>query len=75
VGRFGAGFAASAPHHNVEAFMNLGLMPEEHEGRFYLKVVPEQARRVQGLSLGDTQAAGVAFESDDQRRFRLPDGH
>jgi hypothetical protein len=28
----GVWFAAIAPHHNVETFMNLGLIPEQHEG-------------------------------------------
>jgi hypothetical protein len=71
---FGAWFAANAHHHNVEAFMNPGLIPEESAGRFSLKVIPEQARRVRELSRSDTKATGVAFGSDGQRRFQQPDG-
>jgi hypothetical protein len=35
--------------------MNMGLIPEERAGRFSLKVVPEQARRVRGFSKADTE--------------------
>jgi hypothetical protein len=34
----GASFAASAPHQNVEAFMSMGLMPVEGDGRSFLTV-------------------------------------
>jgi hypothetical protein len=37
----GAWFSASAPHHNVEAFMSMGLILSEREGWFFLTVVPE----------------------------------
>jgi hypothetical protein len=69
----GAWFGASAPHHNVEAFMNIGLIPEERDGQFVLKVVPEKARRVRGISLDD-QPARPSFPPDAQRRFRLATG-
>jgi hypothetical protein len=42
----GAWFSASAPHHNVEAFMNLGLIPVERSGQFFLEFHAERARRV-----------------------------
>jgi hypothetical protein len=45
----GAWFAASALHHNVEAFMSMGLIDVERDGRFFFTVVPEKARRVRGL--------------------------
>jgi hypothetical protein len=41
----GAWFAASAPHHNIEAFMDAGLIPVERNGNFGLSVQPENARR------------------------------
>jgi hypothetical protein len=41
----GAWFEVSAPHRNVEAFMNIGLIPDERDGRFSLRVVPGKARR------------------------------
>jgi hypothetical protein len=44
----GAWFAASAPHDNVEAFTNAGLIPVEHGGGFCLEVHPEHARRLRG---------------------------
>jgi hypothetical protein len=37
-----AWFIASAPHHNPEAFMFLGLIPVELDGRFFLTVHPEK---------------------------------
>jgi hypothetical protein len=47
----GAWFGASAPNHNVEAFMNVGLIRSERGGRFFLRVVPEKARRVRGSDI------------------------
>jgi hypothetical protein len=41
-------FAASAPHYNVDTFMNAGLMPLEHGGVFCLEVHPEHARMLRG---------------------------
>jgi hypothetical protein len=38
-------FAASAPHHNIEAFMHAGLIPVERNEDFYLSVQHENARR------------------------------
>ena len=71
----GAWFAASVPHYNVEAFMSMGLIPEDRGRQIGLRVVPEQARRVRGVGMADTQPAGDAFGSDRHRRFRLPNGH
>jgi hypothetical protein len=68
----GAWFAASAPHHNVEAFMSVGLIPVERDGRFFLTVVPEKARRVRGS--GVVEPAGRIFPLDAGERFRLPTG-
>jgi hypothetical protein len=43
-------FAASAPHHNVEAFVSLGLIPFEESGQFFLRLDQEQAWRVREWS-------------------------
>jgi hypothetical protein len=68
----GAWFAASAPHHNVEAFMSVGLIPVERDGRFFLTVVPEKARRVRGSTV--VEPAWGTFPPDARERFRLPTG-
>lgn len=70
----GAWFAASVPHYNVEAFMSMGLIPEDRGGQIFLKVVPEEARRVRGIGMADVQPPGDLFGSDGQRRVRLPNG-
>jgi hypothetical protein len=68
----GAWFAASPPHHNVEAFMSIGLIPVERDGRFFLTVMPEKARRVRGLR--GPEPAGDLFPPGARRRFRLLTG-
>jgi hypothetical protein len=68
----GAWFAASAPHHNAEAFMSVGLIPVEREGRFFLTVVREQAGTVRGSAA--VVQAGRIFPPDARGRFRLPTG-
>jgi hypothetical protein len=70
----GAWFSASIPHHNVEAFMNAGLIPEERGGRFYLTVRPEYARRLRNRDSQTERVAPVPFPPEAQRRFRLPTG-
>jgi hypothetical protein len=57
----GAWFAASAPHHNVEAFMGIGLIPRADGDRYYLEVHPEKARRVElfGLERGGRDPTGA----------------
>ena len=57
----GAWYAASVPHHNVEAFMSMGLIPEDRDLQIYLRVDREQARRVRGLSMADTDPPGDAL--------------
>jgi hypothetical protein len=64
---------ASAPHHNVEAFMNVGLIPYERDGRFFLRVIPEKARRVCGSDTFEGSAR-PDFAPGARRRFRLPAG-
>jgi hypothetical protein len=71
----GAWFAASAPHHNVEAFMTMGLIPEIEGEIFYLRVDMEHARLVRGGQVAEAPLPAVAFGPDGQRRFRHPNGH
>jgi hypothetical protein len=67
-----AWFAASAPHHDIEAFISIGLTPVERDGRFFLMVQPEKDRRVHGL--GEVELAGEMFPPDTDGRFRRPTG-
>jgi hypothetical protein len=46
-----AWFGVNAPYRNVEAFMNIGLIPYDRDDRFFLRVVPEKARRVPGSDI------------------------
>jgi hypothetical protein len=62
-------FAASAPHHNIEIFMFIELIPVEGNGRFFLTAVPEKARMVRGSA--EFEAVGQLFPSDAHGRFRL----
>jgi hypothetical protein len=68
-----AWFGAGAPHHNVKAFMNASLIPYERDGRFFLRVVPEKARRVRGSDTFEGSAR-PDFPPGARRRFRLPTG-
>jgi hypothetical protein len=69
-----AWFAASAPHYNVEAFMNAGLIPVDRDGVMYLEVHPEHARRLRGFPPGGGAIPPAPFPADALRRIRLPDG-
>jgi hypothetical protein len=62
----GAWFASSAPHHNVEAFINLGLIPTMIGDEVFLKVDREHARRVRNYE-GNRPDLG----REGQQRFRL----
>jgi hypothetical protein len=70
----GAWFAASAPHHNVEAFMNVGLIPLEAQGQFYLRVDRGEARRVRGLGEMEHQIPEAPIPREARRRFDFPRG-
>jgi hypothetical protein len=69
----GAWFGASAPHHNVKTFMNVGLIPYERDDRFFLRVVPEKARRVHGSDIFEGSVK-PDFPPGARRPFRLPTG-
>jgi hypothetical protein len=69
----GAWCGASALHHKVEAFMNVGLIPYERDGRFFLRVVPEKAPRVRGWDTFEGSAR-LGFPPGTRRRLRLPTG-
>jgi hypothetical protein len=70
----GAWFAASDPHHNVEAFMSLGLIPVQEGNEIFLAVDREKARRVRGSQRTDGGIPRVELPSEAQRRVRLPTG-
>jgi hypothetical protein len=42
--------SASGHHHDVGAFMSLAVIPQKHDGRFSLRIIPEEARGLRGLS-------------------------
>jgi hypothetical protein len=67
-------FAASAPHHNVEAFMSLGLIPFEESGQFFLRLDREQARRVREWPRTSGGIPPVDLPPEGRRRTRLPAG-
>jgi hypothetical protein len=50
----------------------MGLIPVEADGRFFLTVHPEKARRVCGLR--KIEPAAEMFPPDAHGRFRLPTG-
>jgi hypothetical protein len=66
----GAWLADNSPHQNVEAFMSMGLIPMEHDGRLFVMVHPEKPRRVSGVR--EVEPAGEMFPPDAHSRFRLP---
>jgi hypothetical protein len=70
----GAWFAASAPHHNVEAFMNADLIPIERGGIFYLEVRPLHARRLRTWPAGGGEIPPAPLPRDAARRIRLVAG-
>jgi hypothetical protein len=67
----GAWFAASAPHHNVEAFISVGLVSFEAHGRFYLRVVRGETRRVRGLGEAGHEIPEAPLPGEARRRYRL----
>jgi hypothetical protein len=68
----GAWFAASDPHHNVEAFMSLGLFPLEVSNDIFLIVDREKARQVRGWPRTSDEILSVQLPPEAQRRTRLP---
>jgi hypothetical protein len=73
----GAWSESSAPHHNIEAFLRIGLVPFEEllrSGAYSLRVQREAARCVRrwpGLEEGGDRAP---LQPEGQRRVRLPTG-
>jgi hypothetical protein len=67
----GSWFGASAPHYNVEAFMNVSVIPYERDGRFFLRLAPGKARRVRGSDIHKGPARHD-FAPGARRRFCLP---
>jgi hypothetical protein len=70
----GAWFAANAPHYNVEAFMNAGLIPVEHGGVFCLSVHPEHARRLRGWPAAGAAIPPAPLPPNALKRIPLADG-
>jgi hypothetical protein len=66
----GAWFAASAPHHNVEAFMSLGLIPFRESNCCFLRGDRERARGVREWprTSGGILAADLLPEAQQRRR-------
>jgi hypothetical protein len=70
----GAWFAASAPHHNIEAFTDVGLIPVERNGDVYLSVQPENARTVRGHPPDAGEIPPAPLPPEAVARIRLPNG-
>jgi hypothetical protein len=68
----GTWFSAGAPHHNIEAFISMGLIPVEQDGRFFLIVHLGKARRIRRLE--EVKRVGEMFPLDSHGRLRLPTG-
>jgi hypothetical protein len=51
--------------------MNVGLIPYERDGRFFLRVVPEKVWKVRGSDTFEGSAR-PDFPPGARRRFRLP---
>jgi hypothetical protein len=68
-----AWFCASANHLTVEAFMRMGVLPEERDGDFYLAVKMDEARRVRQWP--DLEPGPLAsLPQDAHRRVHVPTG-
>jgi hypothetical protein len=70
----GAWFAASAAHHNIEAFMDARLIPVERNGDFYLSVQPEKAQRVRGHPPDPGEIPPTPLPPETLARICLPNG-
>jgi hypothetical protein len=77
--------AASAPHRNIETFMDACLIPVERNGDCYLSAQPENARKVRGhppdageiipASLPSEPWRGSVCRTDVKYHSNWPDGH
>jgi hypothetical protein len=68
---------SSAPHHNIEAFLRIGLVPFEEplrSGEFYLRVQREAARCVRRWPKREEGGDRAPLQSEGRRRVRLPLG-
>jgi hypothetical protein len=70
----GVWFAASAPHYNVEAFMNIGLIPFRDGDQFFFRVMREHARSVRRPLLATEAIPPVPLPREARHRERLPTG-
>jgi hypothetical protein len=66
-------YAATAPHLVIEAFMSMGLIPEERGGEMYLTIKMQGARRVRPHPFFSSTPL-AELPSDVRKRLRLPTG-
>jgi hypothetical protein len=64
----------SAPHHNIEAFMDAGLIPVERNRDFYLSVQLENARWVCGHPPDAGENPPAPLPPEAVARIFLPKG-
>jgi hypothetical protein len=68
---------SSAPHHNIEAFLRIGLVPFEEplrSGEYYLRVQREVARSVRRWPRLEEGGNRAPLQPEGRRRVRLPTG-
>jgi hypothetical protein len=73
----GAWAASSSPHHNVVAFMNIGLVPFEEprvSGEDYLRVELSAARGVRQWAGEGEDRDDAPLQPEGRRMVRLPTG-
>jgi hypothetical protein len=71
----GAWFPSSAPHHNIEAFVRMGLVPfREARGPYVPKVDRSRAEDVRRWPAPDGGGDKVPLPPEGRKRVRLPSG-
>jgi hypothetical protein len=68
---------SSAPHHNIEAFLRIGLVPFEEplrSGEYYLMVQREAARGARRWSKLEEGGNRAPLQPEGRRMARLPTG-
>jgi hypothetical protein len=71
----GAWFQSSAPHHTIEAFIRMGLVPfREDRGPYFLEVDRRRARAVRLWPARDGDGDKLPLPPEGRKRVRLPTG-
>jgi hypothetical protein len=71
----GAWFQSNAPHHHIEAFIRMGLVPfRDARGPYLLKVDCSRARAVRRWPALDGGGDKVPLPPEGRKRVRLPMG-